>query len=237
MKEGVCIECGVKIFGRIDKVFCGVICMARAYRRKRILARGPKICPWCGKEFTSLDKKYGLCCSTRCRRYKYESTPEFKKKHTERTANWRKENQEKYLEYNARTYRENIEQHRVKGRVWQKENRERVRANCNNRNARKRKLEGRISADDIKWLYEYQGNKCAVCLNVLDKSGPRMVHIDHIIPVTPKNKNYPRSSNLLDNIQILCRTCNMRKHNKLISESRFNMYQRLREVAHAQCGC
>lgn len=72
---------------------------------------------------------------------------------------------------------------------------------------RRTMLIGTVSARDIEDILARQRQRCAnpLCRVNLKKAGH---HLDHIVPVTRKGSHERR------NIQALCPTCNMRKHNK-----------------------
>ena len=62
----------------------------------------------------------------------------------------------------------------------------------------------------LEELLNKQGGKCANC----KRKGKYVIwHIDHIIPLNPANGE-KRGADTIDNIQILCKECNQRKHNK-----------------------
>src|SRR6266702_4141239 len=73
--------------------------------------------------------------------------------------------------------------------------------------AHKRSSEGTYTAQDIQNLFKGQKGKCALCKQRLVK-----YEVDHFIPLYRGGSNWPY------NLQLLCRSCNRRKHDKLPHE-------------------
>lgn len=73
-----------------------------------------------------------------------------------------------------------------------------------NRNARERGAEGSYSEDQIQALYEAQNGQCKAC----DASLAAAFHRDHILALARGGSNW------IENIQLLCVSCNVRKHKK-----------------------
>ena len=118
--------------------------------------------------------------------------------------NWYLANVEKAAAYHAK---KRVERHKeiLEGnRRWRKENPELLAAQSRRRRARKVGAEGYHTADDVLSICEKQGWKCASC----KKSVKKNRHIDHIVPLARGGTNWP------GNLQILCPTCNTKKHAK-----------------------
>ena len=106
---------------------------------------------------------------------------------------WRKNNHSKKLEYD---------------RKWRKNNTDKTMNYKHIRRARERNVlfESGISKTDI---LKEQGGKCASCKS----SGDEIEwHLDHIMPISRGG------SHARDNVQILCRDCNLSKYNKTMEE-------------------
>jgi 5-methylcytosine-specific restriction endonuclease McrA len=117
---------------------------------------------------------------------------------------WYANNRDGQLDYAKRYRLANLEAARERCSRFYKENPDYVRAARNKRRARKLAAGGRHTAADIKRLYGRQRGKCANCAASL-RSG---YHADHITPLARGG------SNDILNIQLLCPSCNTRKHAK-----------------------
>lgn len=89
-------------------------------------------------------------------------------------------------------------------RIWRETNKEHVRALSRTYKARKKNAVGSHTGDDIKFLLAAQRWKCAMC-TISIRDG---YHVDHVFPLAKGG------SNDKSNLQILCPTCNCRKHDK-----------------------
>ena len=97
----------------------------------------------------------------------------------------------------------------ARARRWAKANRNKHRANLGRRRARQKAALGEFSADDVKAIRDKQKDRCAYCRDRLKGRG----EIDHIHPLVPRDGSDP-GRNDATNLQLLCRPCNRRKHNK-----------------------
>ncbi len=87
------------------------------------------------------------------------------------------------------------------------ENKERYRARNHIRRAHKVVAGGTFTKQDVQNMLKGQKGKCAFCKQRLVK-----YEVDHIIPLSRGGSNWPY------NLQLLCRSCNRRKHDKLPHE-------------------
>lgn len=127
-----------------------------------------------------------------------------RERHLERRRRYCTENPDKVRACRSRWRLENQEKNNARHRRYRLENPLIVKAQKNRRRARLMAAEGRFTAEHIADLERLQRNRCAMCrCSILKK-----YHIDHIIPLSKGGSNWPR------NLQLLCPTCNTRKHAK-----------------------
>jgi hypothetical protein len=114
---------------------------------------------------------------------------------------WRESNRER-VSAQAKSWRiANRGRHAANGKAWAAANPEAVQAKKAKRRARKLAAEGSYSAADVKQLRAEQNDRCAFCRSALGGKG----HVDHVQPLAKGGSNGP------DNLQLLCRTCNLSK--------------------------
>jgi 5-methylcytosine-specific restriction endonuclease McrA len=85
--------------------------------------------------------------------------------------------------------------------AWRKANPEKAKATSHKSRAKRMLAEGSYSGEDIKRIYRDQKCKCALCKTSITQG----FHIDHIQPLSKGGTNWPR------NLQLLCKSCNLRK--------------------------
>lgn len=131
---------------------------------------------------------------------------------------WRRLHPDKVRERNAKRYAANPERARQARRNWFRKMmqtdpeaiRARLRVYTQRRRARKNTAGGSFTVAELRDLFKRQGGKCACCKTKITwESGPLHFHIDHVMPLARKG-----STNNIENIQLLCKTCNSRKKAK-----------------------
>jgi len=135
---------------------------------------------------------------------------------------YRDKNPEKLEEYNKKYYQNNKDKENERSQKWRernvdkikvydrerrKNNPEKVRADSRKRRVLKMNCEGTHIIGEWELLKKQYGHKCPCC----GKLEPEIkLEEDHIIPLIKGGSDY------IENIQPLCRSCNAKKHTKII---------------------
>lgn len=125
-----------------------------------------------------------------------------RKRRTELSKLWRIKNLEKVRRYNKNYRDKNLELVRERTRKWQKENPERVSLLQRRYRATKANLPGSFTAEEFERVKAFFDYKCVCCGEITP------LEADHIVPIS-----WPNSSDYIQNIQPLCKSCNGRKGN------------------------
>lgn len=88
---------------------------------------------------------------------------------------------------------------------WQLKNKDKLNQYSRNRKAIKKNAIGKHSTEDVKKLLIAQKSNCIYCKKDITNN----FHVDHIFPLSKGGGNGP------ENIQLLCKSCNLSKHAKL----------------------
>jgi 5-methylcytosine-specific restriction endonuclease McrA len=136
-------------------------------------------------------------------RARYTANPQYwadrgKQKRAARTADERERDAESFRSW----YLANKEKVSAKSVAWANAHPEEISAQRRNSRARRRAAEGTFSAKDIQRIIEAQKGKCAICR---EKVGDKF-QVDHITPIAKGGSNWPK------NLQVVCRSCNGKKH-------------------------
>ncbi len=98
----------------------------------------------------------------------------------------------------------NKEKSKISVAIWREKNRDLVAQMHRNRSARKRGAKGTHTAKDILLLLKLQKNLCPCCKSDVSNK----YHVDHIVPLKLGGDND------MQNLQILCPSCNLKKNAK-----------------------
>ena len=92
----------------------------------------------------------------------------------------------------------------AQGKLWNKKNPDKILSSARTSILKRNKCEGIHSAEEWDALLWYFNYKCLCC------GSKENIQRDHIIPASKNGTNY------IDNMQPLCRTCNIRKKDTFI---------------------
>lgn len=210
--------------------------MGRPSVKSKLTTAGEKACSTCKvvKPFSEfyVDRVHstGFSCNCKecarkvCKTWRQNNSKRFKELNKEwREANreynkerlkaWNRAHPWKTSEYQATKYAKDKNKVLERNKRWRENNQEKVRPSKSLYAARKRNASGSYQPEDIKALFVSQNSKCVFCKTEL-KNG---YHVDHIQPLSKGGSNYK------ENIQLLCKTCNLSKRNK--TQEQFAKYK------------
>lgn len=123
-------------------------------------------------------------------------------------------NKKRQDNYNSNYYTINKDKIKEASDVYKKtpQGKAAAKANKQNRRAQKSNNGGKHTAQDILNLFELQSGVCVYCECKLHKNKSNSFHVDHIVPLSKGG------SNGIENLQLLCPTCNLSKGGKLPEE-------------------
>lgn len=128
------------------------------------------------------------------------------------TRKWQEANRERARELVRNWYSKNRDRAIELTRRWQRANYERVLANVKRRIHRLRAAHGEYTVAEIEAIYRAQKGRCAAEHGCGKKFARTKMEIDHIVPVSKGGCNFPF------NLQLLCKSCNRRKHARLLTK-------------------
>jgi len=118
---------------------------------------------------------------------------------------WISKNKDKHASYVQKWACENMERKKSNNSIWKKRRKDLVNASTQKRRATKKNQLGVVSNNIVVKMMRLQKFLCINCKIDLTQSG---YHIDHIMPLSLGGIHAD------ENLQLLCPTCNIKKHNK-----------------------
>lgn len=155
------------------------------------------------RESFSKDRTKDDGLQTQCKACKALYTLAIKAESAKRAAKRYAENKEEILKSQARRRSENKASISESNAQYRAKNGMKFRAYMAARRARKRNAGGSYTDKDVERMKYLQKSKCANCKCLLGE-----FHVDHINPLALGGTNDPA------NLQLLCPSCNRRKHAK-----------------------
>ena len=120
---------------------------------------------------------------------------------------YQEKNREKYREQSRAYHEANRDKHREQMRAYQRNNLEAFAVRNANRQAHKAKAEGSFTLQEWQDLCAYYRYTCLRC----GRQEPDIeLTVDHVVPLSRGGRNS------IENLQPLCRACNLSKHAKTI---------------------
>jgi len=118
---------------------------------------------------------------------------------------YRAENPEKVAACKRKHYAAHKDKFDARELEYRKSNPEMFATRSRNRRGRIRNADGSHTQSDVVSIYKSQRGLCASCHSKLFKSGKQKYHVDHIMPLVLGGSNLP------ENLQCLCPSCNLSK--------------------------
>jgi len=150
-------------------------------------------------------REYRQRPEVKARAWKRRQKPEYKAKAIERGKNWRQENPDKVRKY----YEKNPDKYKESTKNWREENPEKRRVLNQKRKAIKHNANGSHAAKEIETLRNASMGYCVGYIRKPHYVSKENLTVDHIIPLSKGG------SDDISNIQLLCKSCNCRKHDKI----------------------
>lgn len=202
---GLFCSCEGRYCGRCDQMKCH-----RAFSKDSKGKLG--LSPWCKDCWRDYHQKNKDQINIRRKENRQEKADQYNAYNREyhhnnpepKKARDKKYRQERLEEFNAymREYRKTYEGHREYNRQYVKLHPEKSAQNFNNRRARVLQAGGEFTSREWKKLCKHYNYTCLCC----GKREPEIkLTIDHVIPLSKGG------TNLIDNIQPLCQSCNSSK--------------------------
>jgi 5-methylcytosine-specific restriction endonuclease McrA len=225
-RHTTCQRCGgpMPAGARASQKYCSPECGLRDRHAERaaMAVIGMRHCTHCDAEFRPKSRR-NVTCSPRCSGLAHYYAN--RESYTERTMRWFEANPERRLA-NVRAWAERNTAHlRAKNLAWTRSHPDRVAVIGQRRRAAKRDNPDSVGVSTRDWQRALRraDGRCYYCGAKPDET----LHMEHVIPLSRGGRH------AIGNVVPACRTCNLQKHDKLVSEWRRDvMRQWLRESTH-----
>jgi 5-methylcytosine-specific restriction endonuclease McrA len=172
-----------------------------------LLACGLKRCSQC-KSILPLDKFH------RCKSRRDGRTNMCKGCVASTNKNWYENNLERKAESCRKWRKDNPERIAVHSKNWRRGNPEQVAYHGRKRRALKQEVNENFTEADVKFCLDRAGHKCESCGMTNEEHTREYGHRLHMDHIKPLSEGYALTR---DNCQVLCKACNSKKGNKLLT--------------------
>jgi 5-methylcytosine-specific restriction endonuclease McrA len=209
ISQKTCTKCGeTKPLDRFHKKKWGKYGRASECKECSV-ARNRKIRQSNPKQYNAYSRKWKAANWEQKNKSDHRYYSENKEKVLAGCRRWQKANTDKVLEFGRRWYKSHVKEKLQTLRGWKEKNPDKVREQQMNRRMRKLGVGGTVTAQEWKELKEKYKNTCLRC----HRSDVKLT-MDHVIPISLGG------TNTIGNIQPLCKSCNCKKHAKIIDYRR-----------------
>jgi len=139
--------------------------------------------------------------NTRCKDCDNERIRQWRSKNPKKVKAWRERWEPRRAEYWRKWRKKHLADELVRKRIWQQENKDKVRAQKFRRRASKASASGFATANQILARWDYYGGLCYLC-------GAEATAMDHVKPLTMGGAAWPC------NLRPICKPCNSSKGNQ-----------------------
>lgn len=129
-----------------------------------------------------------------------------------------KDNKERINQECREFYAKNREKCLAASKVWAEKNKDKIRLHSQNRRVRESSQRGRIPKDYWQFMISVYGDKCMNPSCQYPQTKNNYLTLDHVVPLIKGGLHD------ISNFQILCKSCNSSKSDKIIDHRSFVLY-------------
>lgn len=159
-------------------------------------------------------KKYQRLHKVQIKKYSKQYRKLYEDERSKSWKIWYERNKTDRLTYLKEYRKSHKNEKRIRDRKYYKLNTQKVLNRNRKRNATKQSVDFWTKEMSIhwEWMLDATEGYCPKCGEPFD-NGIHKCTMDHVIPLTPRLGN-PQGIHHIDNVQVLCGSCNSKKHNK-----------------------